>query len=147
MKPEINATRVDKGRATARTDDSTLKNALRAVEIVLEKKGLQPTLLDVRDLASYTDFILVVSGRSDRQVQAIADGLVAAFKAEGKRPLGTEGAKNGQWMLLDFGDLIAHVFYHPAREYYNLESLWIDAPRVPIDIPEDARVRADELFE
>jgi ribosome-associated protein len=120
--------------------------ALAAVEAALEKKALEPVLLDVHQLASYTDFILVVSGRSDRQVMAISDGIVEALGRERVRPLGTEGQKGGQWTLLDFGDLIVHVFYHPVRDFYDLESFWIDAPRVPLQIPDEARIGVDEAY-
>jgi ribosome-associated protein len=114
--------------------------ALAAVAAGLDKKGLEPVLLDVRSLATYTDFIVVLSGRSDRQVQAVSDGIIEALAVQGARPLGTEGARAGQWTLIDYGDIVVHVFYHPVREFYHLESLWIDAPRVPIDVPPDARI-------
>ena len=128
-------------------DPRSKETALRAVAAVLEKKGLEPVLLDVRELASYCDYILIVSGRSDRQVQAIAEGVVQALGHEGRaRPLGKEGTHKGQWTLVDFGDLIVHVFYHPVREYYDLESLWSDAPRVPLEIPPDARVGPGEYY-
>jgi len=101
--------------------------AMAAVAAALEKKALEPVLLDVHELASYTDFILVVSGRSDRQVMAISDGIVEALAREQARPLGKEGSKGGQWTLLDFGDLIVHVFQPEVREAYALERLWSDA--------------------
>src|SRR5688572_13769752 len=104
-------------------DPRSRAQALRAVEAALEKKGLEPVLLDVRELASYCDYILVVSGRSDRQVEAIADAVVETFARDKKRPIGVEGIGKGQWTLVDFGDLIVHVFYHPVRDYYDLEGL------------------------
>lgn len=119
---------------------------MRAVEAALEKKAVMPVLLDVHELASYTDFILVVSGRSDRQVAAIADGIAEALGREGARSLGKEGAKGGHWMLLDFGDLVVHVFYHPVRDFYDLESFWVDAPRVPLALPPEAHVGAEESY-
>jgi ribosome-associated protein len=120
--------------------------ALAAVGAALEKKALEPVLLDVHELASYTDFILIVSGRSDRQVGSIADGIREALGREGARPLGTEGSKGGQWTLLDFGDVIVHVFYHPLRDFYDLESFWVDAPRVALQIPDDARISVEEAY-
>ncbi len=101
-------------------------------------------LLDVRGLCTYCNYQLVLSGRSDRQVEAISEGIVVGLKQEGVRALSTEGKKSGQWALLDFGDFVVHVFHHPAREHYDLEGLWVDAPRVPIEVPADARVQADE---
>jgi ribosome-associated protein len=81
----------------------------------------------------------VLSGRSDRQVEAIAEGVCEAVAALGRRPLGREGARNGRWVLLDFGDVVVHVFYHPLREVFDIESLWIDAPRVKLQVPAEAR--------
>lgn len=127
-----------------RTDDAGLAEALRALALALDKKALEPVLLDVRGLCTYASFQLVLSGRSDRQVDAIAEGIIVGMKADGVRPLSTEGKRSGQWALLDFGDVIVHVFHHPAREHYDLEGLWIDAPRVPIDVPAEARVAADD---
>ncbi len=124
----------------------SLSLAKKAVEAALEKKAVEPVLLDVHELASYTDFILVVSGRSDRQVAAIADGVAEAMAREGVRPLGKEGAKGGHWTLLDFGDVVVHVFYHPVRDFYDLESFWVDAPRVRLEIPPEARVGVDEQY-
>ena len=97
-----------------------------------------PVLIDVSAMASYTDFIGIVSGRSDRQVEAIADGVSQFMKLQGRRVIGHEGSGNGRWTLLDFGEIVIHVFYHPVREFYDLESLWIDAPRVKIAVPPDA---------
>jgi ribosome-associated protein len=130
--------------AQPRTDDSGLDDALAALELALDKKALEPVLLDVRALCSYTSYQLVVSGRSDRQVDAIADGIVSGLRERGVRPLGTEGEHSGHWVLLDFGDFLVHVFSHQVRDHYDLEGLWIDAPRVPIEVPAEARIRADE---
>lgn len=125
-------------------DDAGLDGALRALELALDKKALEPVLLDVRGLCTYCNYQLVVSGRSDRQVDAISEGIVVGLKQEGVRALGTEGKRSGQWSLLDFGDFIVHVFHHPLREHYDLEGLWHEAPRVEIDVPADARIQADE---
>jgi ribosome-associated protein len=123
-----------------------LEGARVALEAALDRKALEPVLLDVRALCSYTEYILMVSGRSDRQVDAIADAVSQALKALGRRPLGIEGVSSGQWALLDFGDLVVHVFLHPVRLHYDLESLWHEAPRVPIDVPEEARATPDDLY-
>ena len=125
-----------------------LDGALRALELALDKKGLEPVLLDVRELCSFCNYQLVLSGRSDRQVDAIADGIEGGLKAEGLRPIGSEAARSsGQWALLDYGDFVVHVFLHSAREHYDLEGLWNDAPRVPIEVPADARIPIDEQYE
>jgi ribosome-associated protein len=131
----------------ARPEDPRIKRlAIAAWNAALDKKCLEPVLLDVRALASYADYILIVSGRSDRQVQAIADGIDLALRDEGKRALSTEGTRDGQWTLIDFGDLIAHVFYHPVREFYDLEGLWSDAPRVPLEVPPEARAHLEDAY-
>lgn len=124
-----------------------LDGAMRALTLALEKKALEPVLLDVRQLCSFCNYQLIVSGRSDRQVDAIADGIERGLRDEGMRPISTEGARTGQWALLDYGDFVVHVFLHQAREHYDLEGLWNDAPRVPIDVPADARIPAEEAYE
>jgi ribosome-associated protein len=129
---------------TARVD--ALEGAKIALEAALDKKALEPVVLDVRALCSYTEYILMVSGRSDRQVDAIADAVTQTLRGLGRRPLGVEGVTSGQWALLDFGDLVVHVFLHPVRLHYDLESLWHEAPRVPIDVPPEARATPDDLY-
>lgn len=145
-----------KGKARPIATDATAKppagtegldGALRALELGLDRKALEPILLDVRELCSFCNYQLVLSGRSDRQVDAIADGISAGLKLEGMRAIGAEGARTGQWALLDYGDFVIHVFLHSAREHYDLEGLWSDAPRIPIDVPADARIPADESYD
>jgi ribosome-associated protein len=123
-----------------------LEGALAALEFALEKKALEPVLLDVRKLCSFCNYQLVVSGRSDRQVDAISDGISAGLREQGLTSLGKEGAKTGQWSLLDFGDFVVHVFLHTARETYDLEGLWNDAPRVSLNVPDEARIRTVEPY-
>jgi ribosome-associated protein len=123
-----------------------LEEALRALALGLDKKALEPVLLDVRELCSFCNYQLVLSGRSDRQVDAIADGIAAGLKQEGVTVISSEGARTGQWALLDYGDFVVHVFNHTAREHYDLEGLWNDAPRVEIDVPEEARIPADDGY-
>ncbi len=97
-------------------------------------------MLDVSEKASYTDFILVLSGRSIRQVEAITEAIQQDLKGKGSDLFGLEGKKGGQWMLLDYGDVVIHVFYHPVRDFYDLEGLWSDAERVELDVPPELRV-------
>lgn len=117
-----------------------------ALEAALDKKALEPLLLNVDALCSYTEHILLLSGRSDRQVDAIAEGIKAALRDHGRTAMGVEGKASGQWALLDYGDLIIHVFHHPIREHYDLESLWSEAVQVEIEVPDEARIRADEAY-
>lgn len=138
------ALRPEEPPAHPRTDEGGLASALDALALALDKKALEPVLLDVRTLCSYCNYQLVVSGRSDRQVEAISEGIITGLRDKGVRPIGTEGKRSGQWALLDFGDFVVHVFHHPLREHYDLEGLWVDAPRVAIEVPAEARVAADE---
>jgi ribosome-associated protein len=124
---------------TLASQTSSKEQALRALEAALEKKALEPVLLDVSGQASYTDYILLVSGTSDRHVQTISDSIVEAFVKLRRRPIGVEGQREGQWALIDFGDVVVHVFYHPMRDFYDLEGLWCDAPRVALEVPAEAR--------
>jgi ribosome-associated protein len=133
--------------STPSTSTEGLDGAMRALDLALDKKALEPVLLDVRQLCSFCNYQLVISGRSDRQVDAIADGIELALKQEGLRPISTEGARSGQWALLDYGDFVVHVFLHAAREHYDLEGLWNDAPRVPLEVPPEARIPVDEQYE
>jgi ribosome-associated protein len=107
---------------------------------------VEPVLLDVRSLCSYCNYQLVVSGRSDRQVEAISESILTGLREQDIRPIGTEGKRSGQWALLDFGDFVVHVFHHPLREHYDLEGLWVDAPRLAIEVPADARVAIDQAY-
>ena len=115
------------------TDDLDLSLApyVRAAQ---GRKVKNLVLLDVRGLSSIADFFIICSGRSNRQVSAIADFIQMDLKSEGIRPLSVEGKKEGHWVLLDYGHVILHVFYEPLRDFYDLESLWIDAQRINIDI-------------
>ena len=124
-----------------------LDDALRALALAFDKKALEPVLLDVRELCSFCNYQLVLSGRSDRQVDAIADGIAAGLKQDGIRVINAEGARTGQWALLDYGDFVVHVFLHSAREHYDLEGLWNDAPRIPIEVPSDARIQTIDSYE
>lgn len=108
--------------------------ALAAVDFALEKKGDNPVLLDLRGRSSLTDYLLLVSGRSDRQVQAIAEHIRTEFKHQHQLyPLSVEGMDQGRWILLDYGDVTVHVFQQPVREFYDLEGLWSEAPEVVLE--------------
>jgi ribosome-associated protein len=119
-------------------DSESLAAAHAAIDAALSKKALLPVLIDVTGRASYADYIGIVSGKSDRQVDAIADGVNQAMRERGRRLFGREGTGNGRWALLDYGDVVVHVFYHPVREVFDIESLWIDAPRVKLQVPPEA---------
>jgi ribosome-associated protein len=111
--------------------------ALEAIAAALDKKAERPTLLDVRQLSSYADYVLVLSGESERQLDAIVRAIEERLRAQGKRPRGIEAAGETGWILVDFGDLVIHVFLPETRAFYDLEGLWADAPRVAL--PREAR--------
>lgn len=108
-----------------------------AIDFALDKKGFDLKLFDVRGLSSLTDFILLVSGRSDRQVQAIAENIRLELKHQHQLlPLAVEGADQGRWILLDYGELMIHVFQPQVREFYDLEGLWSEAPEIAVEQPQ-----------
>jgi ribosome-associated protein len=107
-----------------------------AVRSAAEKKGVDIRVLDLRQIASFTEFFVVASGTNQRQVQAIADEITEQLKKQlNSRPSRIEGYNAGEWVLLDFGDFIVHVFDKDSREFYDLERLWRDAQKV--DLPAD----------
>ena len=109
--------------------DSKTKSFL-ILEAALNKKALNLTLLEMKGITSFTDYFFICSGNSDRQVQAIAEGIQEALKGEGLRPLGLEGTHEGKWILMDYEDVVAHIFLEPVRQFYDVEGLWVDAPRI-----------------
>ncbi len=106
----------------------------------LELKALDLMLLNVSRYSSFADYFLICSGRSSRQVQGIADNLEESLSLQGIKPLGIEGKKDGQWILMDYGDVIIHVFYEPVRHFYDLESLWSEAERVRVEHEEGVSI-------
>jgi ribosome-associated protein len=117
----------------------TLDKALLAAEIIMERKAVDPVLFDVEGLTSITDYFLIASGNSSRQVQAISRHLQRTMKEKGHRTYGIEGEQEGQWILMDYGDLVVHIFYQPVREFYDLEGLWSEAPRVGLSKNENKK--------
>jgi len=111
------------------------KDAVPALDLYIkaasEKKAKNLVVLDVADLTSIADVFIICSGKSNRQVNAIADSIVANLKKQKIKPLSVEGTGAGHWVLLDYGHVIIHVFYEPVREFFDLEGLWVDAKRIP----------------
>ena len=98
-----------------------------------ERKALEMVALDIRKIASFAEYFLICSGNSTRQVQAIADEVLERLREErDARPINTEGYEAATWILLDYGDLIVHVFTEDSRQFYQLERLWRDAERVAL---------------
>lgn len=104
-----------------------------SLKAATSKKALDIVLLDLRGLSNITDYFLIISGNSDRHVQSIAEAILENMEKEGHRPLGIEGLSQGRWVLLDYDEVVIHIFYEPVRKYYDLEGLWADAPRLALD--------------
>ncbi len=109
------------------------RKSLLCVKAAVEKKAFDLVLLDMKKVSSFTDYFLLCSGKSDRQVQAIAQAIEEELEKEGIRPLGLEGKTEGKWILMDYEDVVIHVFLEPVRTFYDLEGLWIDAPRIDLE--------------
>lgn len=102
------------------------------VKAVTGMKASNIVVLDVQGIASFADTFIICSGRSHRQVSAIAEFVERELKKQGKKALGVEGLRDGHWVLMDYGDIIIHVFYEPVRIFYDLEGLWSDARQIKI---------------
>ena len=106
---------------------------LACINAALQRKAKDLVVMKVKDLSSFADHFIVCSGTSDRQVKAIASWIEESLKKDGMTPLGVEGTRHGQWVLMDYGDIVIHIFYDPVREFYDIERLWSDAPKMMID--------------
>lgn len=111
------------------TNPSLLKLIAKAARDV---QAIDLVVLNLVSLTSFTDYFVICSGRSDTQVRAIADNIQKKLKEQNRLPLGVEGYPQGHWILLDFGEVVAHIFYHEVRGYYSLEKLWSDAKEVKV---------------
>jgi ribosome-associated protein len=109
------------------------KAVMIAARAAGEKKATDIVVLDLRKIASFTEYFVISSGANARQVAAIAEAVEEGLRKQGKRPLHTEGYSSAEWILLDYGDFIVHVFSNAARRFYDLERLWRDAGRLEIE--------------
>ncbi|NLA74145.1 MAG: ribosome silencing factor [Deltaproteobacteria bacterium] len=119
----------------------SLDKALLATDIIMEQKAVDPVLLNIGGMTSFADFFLIAGGSSTRQIQSIGRHLVEKMREHGFKSYGTEGESEGQWILMDYGDLIIHLFYEPIRAFYDLEGLWMEAPRIELkhNAPKDKK--------
>jgi ribosome-associated protein len=97
-----------------------------------EKKAINSVVLDLREIASFTDYFVIASGANERQVQAISDEIVETLKKAGTSAARVEGYKTAEWILLDYGDFVVHIFAEQARKFYDLERLWRESQRVEL---------------
>jgi len=122
-----------------------IEKARLITEAALELKAEDPVVLDMREVSSFADTFLIVSGRSDRHVRAVADAVIHALREAGEELLGHEGLDDGRWVLIDGNDVVVHVFDPESREHFDLERLWADAPR--LDLATDLGIEAAALAE
>ncbi|MEO8875679.1 MAG: ribosome silencing factor [Polyangiaceae bacterium] len=130
----------------ARTSDSPSVATDEARELAtwvavaaLDKKAVGLEILDVAGKVDYADFLVLMTGRSDRQVMALSQGIEEALRKKNRRPLSVEGLPVASWVLMDYGDVVVHVFQDDARGLYDLEGLWMDAQRLPVPLPDGIR--------
>jgi len=101
-----------------------------AVKTAQARKGEEILVLDLRDVSSFTDFFVIMHGNSSRQNVALYESIEEELKRTGSRPLSVEGKENAEWILMDYGSFLVHIFSRNSRDYYSLEKLWGDAPRL-----------------
>jgi ribosome-associated protein len=119
--------------AAALQPDHARPTALAIAQAGLDKKAEAVTVLDVRGLTSYADYFVVMTADSDRQASAIADHVEQTMKQQGVTKVGVEGYETGRWILVDYGDVVAHVMNRDSRGFYDLEGLWADAPKFTVE--------------
>jgi ribosome-associated protein len=117
------------------------EKTLAIVEAALDKKAYDLVVLQAEHLSSIADYFVIATGRSDVQVQSIARGIEERMECDDKRPLAIEGFNLGYWIVMDYNDVVVHIFYEPVRDVYRLETNWTDAQRVPLPEPFSSRAR------
>ena len=121
-------TRPERDEAGPSVDARLMAQVKAGVAALLDKKAEKLVVLNLVGLTAMSDYFVLATATSGRQSQALADAVEAALKAEGRRPISVEGYQGGTWILLDYGDVVFHVFHDEARRFYGLERLWGDAP-------------------
>jgi ribosome-associated protein len=111
------------------------ERALRAHSALVDARAREPVLLDMRGVTLITDYFLICHGTSNVHIRGLADAVLEALEEDNLRPYGLEGYDDARWILIDYGDLIVHIFAEEEREFYALERLWSDATRVPTAVP------------
>jgi ribosome-associated protein len=141
LSPEVQAAavsaRVTPGSIELDELDERIRRALNAAA---EKKAIAPTVLDLRGISSFTDFFVILTGANRRQVQAVSDEIVEQLKHHGSPAARVEGYQNAEWVLIDYGDFVVHVFDDKARRFYDLERLWREARRLDLSPEELTRL-------
>ena len=141
LSPEVQAAAVGGRTLAAEVNISELDGRVgRALHAAAEKKALDPTVLDLRGISTFTDFFLIFTGANRRQVQAISDEIVEQLKRNGTPAARVEGYQNAEWILIDYGDFVVHIFEEKARRFYDLERLWREAGRLDVSPDDLARI-------
>jgi ribosome-associated protein len=120
------------------------ERALACTRAALDHKAYDLVVLETGRVSSIADYFVICSGRSDTQVQAIAEAIERDLERQGERPHSVEGLPHAQWVLLDYGDVVVHIFYVPVRAFYDLERLWARAPRVELPEPFQSQARSQK---
>ena len=123
-------------------EKNSLELARHCTQIALDMKAEDLVVLDVHELTSFTDFFVIMSGRSTRHVQGLAEEIEGALRSKRVSATNSEGLREGLWVLLDFGDVVVHIFYKESRMFYDLDGLWHDAPKIDFesDNPKEERI-------
>lgn len=144
LSPEAEGAAVGTRTVAAPVNISELDERVRrALHAAAEKKALDPTVLDLRGISTFTDFFVIFTGANKRQVQAISDEVVDQLKRNGSPAARVEGYQNAEWILIDYGDFVVHVFDEKARRFYDLERLWREAGR--LDVSSDQLMQLGSL--
>ena len=125
----------EEGGLIRKKEPDSRTRVLRCINAALEKKAKDLVILNVKEISGFADYFIICSGTSDRQVRAIAAAIQENLKTADILPLGVEGEAAGQWVLMDYDDVIIHIFLAPVRTFYDLERLWSEAPRM--DVPDE----------
>jgi ribosome-associated protein len=121
-------------------EPEALTLARACVAAAEDKKALDPIILDLRAVSTITDYLVICSAQSEPQIKAIANGVEAALKeAPGRHPLAVDGFPTSQWIVMDYGEVMFHIFHEDKRAHYALEDLWSDAPQVAVVRPAPAK--------
>ena len=117
------------------SESESAGHAVALAQAALAGKADDLVLIDVSELTLLADYFLILTGMSDRHVRALAERLADDGRERGRKPLSREGERLGRWILLDYGDVVVHIFDPQTREFYNIAQLWADAPRVEVPLP------------
>lgn len=137
-KPSVRERKLKVPGESVATDESR-SLAVEIAIAAIEKKAVGLEVIDVAGRVDYADFLVIMSGRSPRQVAALAQSIEEALGRKGRRVLSVEGLPHATWVLMDYGDVVVHVLHEEARGAYNLDALWLDARRIPVSVPDEAR--------